>query len=77
MLWFLILPRENVPLRQPVALWETTGYVQAEITWKIIYLGDSRIDSSVSWKVEPDCLLIPSQIVWAILVMIFSVRVIR
>lgn len=48
-----------------MALWETTGYVQAEITWKIIYLGDSRIDSSVSWKVEPDCLLIPSQIVWA------------
>lgn len=36
-----------------MAVWETTGCVQAEIASKVIHLGDSRIDRSVSWEHWP------------------------
>lgn len=39
---------KGAPLRQHVAAWESTGYAQAEIFWKIIHPGGSRINSSVS-----------------------------
>lgn len=60
-----------------MTVWEITGYIQAEIDWKVIHPGIHRVDSSVSWEVEPNGSFVPLALRLCgpqLLVMVFSVQ---